>query len=113
MAQKITIANLQRVCDRLNEITGAPKEAWRRELDAPHNGIAKEKGETRPYTFKANVGNYHLCEQYGGVSLHRMENESGGVRDVLRIGYVSRRELYNAMFAFIEGIYLGRGEQNK
>jgi hypothetical protein len=54
------------------------------------------------------VGNYHLSHAYGGVCLHRMDNESGGVTIPLDYGYMSRRELYNAMRAFIEGFEAAR-----
>jgi hypothetical protein len=65
-----------------------------------------------PYTknaegkFTANIGNFHLSQAYGGVCLHRMVNEGGGVSDVLQSGHVSKRELLNRMFAFLRGIEL-------
>ena len=65
MAQRITESMLQNLCDRLNEATGSPM---------------------RPYSIKpgadrhtANTGNYHISHAYGGVCLHRMHNEGGGV----------------------------------
>lgn len=92
MAQKITKSNLERVCERINTMTKSPAEpmTWNGDNMTHH------------------VGNFHLCEQYGGTCLLRVSNTEGGTSDVLRIGYVSRRELYNAMFAFIEGINFGR-----
>jgi len=52
----------------------------------------------------ANIGNYHLSGAYGGVSLHRTVNAGGGVSDVFGCGHVTKRDLYNRMRAFLEGI---------
>ena len=54
--------------------------------------------------YTANIGNYHLSGAYGGYALHRMDTDGGGITDVLRVGHVSKRELYNSMQAFIRGI---------
>ena len=78
----------------------------RKDLDAIVTRINKiTKSPLQPYTDRvANVGNYHISGAYGGVALHRMANESGGVTDVLRVGHVPKAELARLMFAFIEGI---------
>lgn len=94
-ANRITQANLEAVVARINRMTNSPDESYKRD----------EAGKLR-----AQVGNYHLSYAYGGVSLHRMVNESGGVHDVLRIGHVPKRELYNAMFSFIAGLDAAGGE---
>lgn len=52
----------------------------------------------------AQIGNYHLSGAYGGVALHRMENESGGVSDVFRCGHVTKRDLSNRISAMLAGI---------
>lgn len=52
----------------------------------------------------AQVGNYHISHCYGGVNLHQMANESGGVRDVISCGHVPKRELYNLIHAYIKGL---------
>ena len=54
--------------------------------------------------YRSNVGNYHLSGAYGGYALHRMDNESGGVRDVFGCGHQPKRELANRMHAFISGL---------
>lgn len=54
--------------------------------------------------YKANIGNYHLSGAYGGYSLYRMDNDGGGVQDVLVCGYISKRDLYYRMQAFIRGL---------
>ena len=57
---------IQNKLDRLNEITGSPKEPW----------VKTDEG------FKAQVGNFHLDRAYGGVRLVRMMNTSGGETDL-------------------------------
>jgi len=82
--QRITEAHLQAKIDRLNKITGSP---------------------AKPYTNgKANIGNFHLSHAYGGVCLHRMYNDGGGVSSPLSTGHVSKRELAGLLDAYISGI---------
>lgn len=49
-------------------------------------------------------GAYDIDGAYGGVALHRYENEHGGVSDVFRSGHMSKKDLYNRIDAFIAGI---------
>jgi hypothetical protein len=81
---RVTEKQLQAVVDRLNRITGSPMEPY---LDG-----------------KAQIGNYHLSHAYGGVCLHRMFNDGGGVSSPLSIGHVPKRELLNLMHAYICGL---------
>lgn len=81
---RITEKHLQAVVDRLNRITGSPLEPY-------VNG-------------KAQIGNYHLSHAYGGVCLHRMHNEGGGVSSPLSTGHITKRELAGLLHAFIAGI---------
>lgn len=94
MATRITIANLEAVVDRINRVTGSPSTPWRREGDRN----------------RANIGNYHLSHAYGGVSLHRMANEPGGVTTPLGLDHVPKRELYEQMNAFLRGLEIAKGE---
>ena len=87
--QRITDKHLQQLCDYINELTNSPKEPYTRE----------ESGSV-----KANIGNYHLYHAYGGVCLHRMVNDGGGIRTPLMSGCVTKRELYNAMQNYIAGL---------
>lgn len=81
---RITDKQLESLVDRINELTDSPMQPW---IDG-----------------KAQIGNYHLSYAYGGVCLHRMFNTGGGVTTPLVHGHVPKRELYNAMWAFIEGL---------
>jgi hypothetical protein len=84
MKQQVTQAQLQAVVDRINRITGSPMQ---------------------PYTDgKINIGNYHLSGAYGGVCLHRMHNQGGGVSSPLSTGHIPKRELLNLMHAYIMGL---------
>ena len=92
MATRITIANLEAVVARINRLTGSPATPWRREGDRS----------------RANIGNYHLSQCYGGVCLHRMSNESGGVTTPLGSGHVPKRELYYQLHAFVSGLEVAK-----
>ena len=89
--ERITDKNLQALCDRINRIKGAPMEPY-------------SKGEDGRYV--ANVGNYHLSHAYGGVSLHRMSMTEGctGVTEPLSTGHITKRDLYERIYAYIRGI---------
>jgi len=81
---RVTEKQLQAVVDRLNRITGSPA--------APYIGR------------EAQIGNYHLSHAYGGVCLHRMYNENGGVSSPLSTGHITKRELLGLLHAYISGI---------
>ncbi len=85
---RITDKQLESLVAEINRLTNSPMTPWTR----------TESG------MRANIGNYHLSGAYGGVCLHRMHNESGGVTTPLVSGHVPKRELYNAMHAFIDGL---------
>lgn len=95
MTTRITIANLEAVVSRINRLTGSPSTPWRREGDRN----------------RANIGNYHLSQCYGGVSLHRMANESGGVTTPLGSGHVPKRELYEQLHAFARGLEIAQEDR--
>lgn len=85
--QAITLKQLEATVNRINTLTSSPVEAYSKVDDK----------------YIANIGNYHLNGAYGGYSLHRMHNLSGGVSDVFQCGHVTKRELMNRMQAFIGG----------
>jgi hypothetical protein len=93
MSTRITAANLQAVVDRINRLTGSPATSYTR----------GEDGKLR-----ANVGNFHISSAYGGVTLHRMSNEAGGVTTPLGLGYSTKRDLYEQLHAFARGIEMAQ-----
>jgi hypothetical protein len=89
MTDRITKAQLERLCERINWLHQVPNEA----LD--------------PQTGRANVGTFTLSGAYGGWKLEKITNEAGGCVDVLSIGYASKRALYDAMHAYLTGLQDG------
>jgi|TARA_R110000823_G_scaffold273567_1_gene392616 hypothetical protein len=69
------------------------------ELSTPANPWSQVEGGQ-----KANVGNFHLSQAYGGYSLHQMSNTSGASHDVFRCSYIPKRELHGMIQAMITGI---------
>jgi hypothetical protein len=86
--QRITEKQLEALVGWINELTGSPATSY-----------TKTDGK-----LSANIGNYHLYYAYGGVNLHRMTNEGGGVNTPLGGGTRTKRELFNQLHAFINGL---------
>jgi len=96
---RITEKQLQSLVNCINTVTGSPMKPW--------------NNETTPMT--ANIGNYHLSFAYGGVALHQICTNGGGVIDVFSSGHMPKRELYQRMSAWFDGYCAkadeARGEQ--
>ena len=88
MTNRITDAMLESRVRRLNQLTNSPC--------TPYSQVGNMS--------IANVGNFHLSHAYGGVCLHRMCNESGGIRTPIISYHTTKRDLYDRMNAFIDGI---------
>lgn len=86
---RITEKMLKARVEWLNEMTNNPTESYVR------------NGEGR---LKAQIGNYHISGAYGGVCLHQMVTDGGGVRDVFSCGHIPKRELFDRICAFMDGI---------
>jgi hypothetical protein len=89
---RITDKDLKILCDRLNTMTNNPLTPWTK----------NDSG------FVANIGNYHIDGAYGGVQLVQMCSDGGGVRQPLGGGFLTKRELYDRMRAFMTGIERGK-----
>lgn len=89
-SERITDRMLNALCERINEATGSPAVSYTRD----------ESGT------RANIGHYHADRSYGGVSLDRMFSEGGGVENIIPRG--TKRELYHAMRAYLDGIEAGK-----
>ena len=81
---RILKSDLEYLVSRLNAATGRPQQPY-------ENGVA-------------NIGNYHLSWAYGGVKLHEMVTDGGGIRNVLGIGYETKRKCYEAIQHFLRGV---------
>ena len=55
----------------------------------------------------AMVGRYYVEGAYGGWKLVQITNAGGGTRDVLSVGYTTKRELYHLTHAYRMGIEAG------
>ena len=84
MVSKIRKHDLEMIVERINRITNSPLETYVKDAEGK---------------FKAQIGNYHLSWAYGGVCLHRICNDSGGVNVVINSGYTTKRDLYRLMHA--------------
>ena len=81
--ERVTEKQLQMKVDSINQVTGSP---------------------AAPYADgKAQIGCFHVSHAYGGVSLHRMSNEAGGVHNVFGQGHGPKRELMESMRAYLLG----------
>lgn len=85
---RVTQKHLEAKLDWLNNLTGMPTASYTRNA----------KGK-----LTANIGNYHLYHVHGGMALHQMMNESGGIRDVFP-GLHTKRELAELIDAYIMGV---------
>lgn len=90
--EQITKRDLQLAVDRVNDLTGMPKQPY---------ALNPETGRHEP-----QAGCYHLSWAYGGVQLHRMSLNAGctGVTTALYTGYTTKRDLYNQIHSFIRGL---------
>ena len=84
---RITLSNLEAVVRRINTACRTPQ--------SPYELVGKH--------YVSQVGCYHLSGAYGGYALHQMVNDGGGVRDVFG-GHISKRDLWNRMHSFLQGI---------
>lgn len=71
-------------------------------LTYPPGGPIWSRGDDG--SMEARIGAYYIDGAYGGVCLHRIVTAGGGVSDVLHCGHVPKRELYNRMRAYIQGL---------
>ena len=78
---RTTNANLEHAVDRLNRIA------------------ERDRNPDKP-----TVGSFVLSRAYGGVSLHEMSNERGGVRSVFRCGHVPKARMLALIEAFTDGM---------
>lgn len=86
---RTSIKTLETLCEWINKATNSPLTPYTRTEDGK---------------FRANIGNFHLSQAYGGVCLHRMHNDGGGVTCPLGNGHISKKELEAKMRAFLLGL---------
>ena len=108
---RITKQDLERKVELLNHITGNPKEPYTfSDPDSNFSWMSNNPNMNIVRKCKHNPGCYHIDKAYSGYELVQM-HESGGVSDVLNTGHIPKKELYNLIDAFMEGII--RTKSNK
>ena len=85
---RTSIKTLEYLVERINTETGSPLKPWERVNDRN----------------VAQIGNFHLSQAYGGVCVHRMSNESGGVTTPIVHGHIPKAELESKLRAFLAGL---------
>ena len=88
MSQRITEADLASKVHRLNEIV------FNKKVPPEHFAIGK----------------FHLYSDYGKWQLRQCKLTGGQADDVLRCGFLTKRELYEKMDDFISGIIFSKRE---
>ncbi|MHB8742586.1 MAG: hypothetical protein ACYC9L_05610 [Sulfuricaulis sp.] len=90
MSERITTSQLEAVVKRINRtVNGTDQDQlWTSDETGNH----------------ATIGMYYLDGAYDGFALYRVVTDGGGVSDVFSFGHQSKRELYNAMHAFLRGL---------
>jgi hypothetical protein len=96
---RITVKDLEAVCERINRTAGVVPES-----ESPLWERRYEPGDPPTGTLVQRKGVYHLSGAYGGYSLHLSSGPNGGVSDVFRCGHIPKRELYDRMQAFLDGM---------
>lgn len=81
---RITDRDLENLVKRINKITGSPEECYK-------NNVAQ-------------VGNYCIDVAYSGVRLVRVISDKGGITVISHDGFGTKKELYNFMIGFINGL---------
>jgi 2',3'-cyclic-nucleotide 2'-phosphodiesterase (5'-nucleotidase family) len=80
---RVTKTMLENKVDYLNKITNSPR---------------------RYCTTDNLIGHFCISGAYGGYELQRVCNNGGGVTTPLNTGHIPKKELYNLISAFIDGI---------
>lgn len=84
---RVTLEMLQNKIDCINEMVGSPIDPYTRTDD----GV------------RANIGNYHLSQAYGGVCLCLMA-EGGGVSMPTSSGHITKKELNHQLDGFLAAL---------
>lgn len=90
MAYTIKLRDVEGAVKRLNVAAGYPEDTplYTRDADGK---------------YRATIGMYQLSGAYGGGKLEQIVSEGGGVRSITH-GYLSKREVYNMINAYREGM---------
>ena len=101
MSDRITDRQLDSMATHINKLLGTPLVPYSQNIEVDGLRVTADQPQPQAYC-------YHIESAYNGVALHRMAAQGTGVSDVLSCGYTTKRDLYNRMRAFIEGIHATR-----
>lgn len=73
-------------------------------LDLPETSYTKTDNGLR-----ANIGNLHISQAYGGVELHQMCTDGGGVTNISQNGHTPKKELDIFLQGMIAALRLSDG----
>jgi len=90
---RISMSDLRQSIIVLNNMTGSKTDVY-----------TKTKDSTGLMVYTPNKGTYYLDGAYGGWKLARNSPKTGHYVDVLRCGYIPKRELYSLIRAYMDGI---------
>ena len=92
---RVTMKMLENKVNQLNKLTNSPTEYFK---------------TTDPSDNTVNIRHFCLSNAYGGWELQRTCNSGGGVSDCFHSGHIPKKQLYDLICAFIDGIYLAKEE---
>ncbi len=97
--QQITVKQLESLVERINDALGVPQTPYKEDTDG--KAIRGENG-----SLIANAGTCYLTGAYGGYRIEQM-CKGGGSRDLLSIGYDTKRNVWNMAQAYLSGLNAG------
>jgi hypothetical protein len=89
MSDRVTIKQLDSMCESINRRLGLPLAPYTRNDDG---------------SFTPNAGVYHIGQQYGGCSLDRMSDTPGCTGISVVFHTTTKRELMAQMRAYLAGL---------
>lgn len=117
MGERISEKDVQRAMELAAASIGKP---WARGNDvfvgSPYADNLESVGKLWDRTGDRNgsfVGAWHLSFAYGGVCVHEMSNEGGGVSTPISYGHSPKRELYDQLQNFRRGAEAKAAEEQK
>jgi len=89
---RITEKNLEALARRINQAAGTPETYMTKPADGSRT---------------INVGHYHVDYAYGGSKFVQTVSDGGGIRTITG-SYAPKRETYELMQAFLNGLESGK-----
>lgn len=101
--QRITRDMIERKVVYLNNLTGAAQHAHKFTLDGKGEKVFVRNDIGH---LVQNEGHHYLQGAYGKFKIERL-SDHGCTRDPMETGFATKREVFDALCAYIDGIELG------